>query len=129
MSGIHSVRILQPMVLSQYLPEQGGRHSSKNIDIDYSIDICAIIGLSKSHILEEGQAQDNTLDFQNISILQWGLLLVKRKYSFSSILSLLVEWCKGTLLPLTSFIKLIFLETKCAEVSLFEASRPERMRW
>lgn len=64
MSGIHSVRIFQPMVLSQYLPEQGGGHSNKDIDIDYSIDSCAITGLSKSHILKEGQDQDITLDFQ-----------------------------------------------------------------
>lgn len=42
------------MVLSQYLPEQGGGHSNEDIDIDYCIDTCAIIGLSKSHILEEG---------------------------------------------------------------------------
>lgn len=73
------------MVLSQYLPEQRGGHSNEDIDIDYCIDICAIIGLSKSHILEEGQDQDNTLDFQNTSILQWELLLASRQYSFSSV--------------------------------------------
>lgn len=70
MSGMHSVRIFQPIVLFQYLPEQGGGHSNKNTGIDYSIDIYAITNLSKSRILEEGQAQDNTLNFQNISILQ-----------------------------------------------------------
>lgn len=57
------------MVLSQYSPEQGGGHSNKDIDIDCSIDKCVITGLSKSHILEEGQDEDNTLDIQNISTL------------------------------------------------------------